>query len=185
MLIAREKEKENIVEYILYMWQMEDLVRGNELRLEKVMAQVFPSGGQSPERSEYANWFAKLIDEMNRDGLEKKGHVESVRKYMKSLENLHHTLLTIYQDQSYHAVYNESAVHLAELRKKNAAQNLPEIEVGLVGLYGYLLLKMSKAGVSEETQKAMKAIGRHMAFLAESFKKLQRGELKLPAQLNN
>ncbi|NJM15399.1 MAG: DUF4924 family protein [Bacteroidales bacterium] len=28
MLIAKEKRNENVAEYILYMWQLEDLLRG-------------------------------------------------------------------------------------------------------------------------------------------------------------
>ena len=37
----REKERENIAEYILYMWQMEDLVRGNNMDLSKVLSSIF------------------------------------------------------------------------------------------------------------------------------------------------
>ena len=30
MIIARQKRKENIAEYLLYMWQVEDLIRANK-----------------------------------------------------------------------------------------------------------------------------------------------------------
>ena len=36
MLIAQQKRKENIVEYILYMWNVEDLIRANGLDMKKI-----------------------------------------------------------------------------------------------------------------------------------------------------
>ena len=36
MLIAREKKKNNIAEYILYMWQLEDMLRALKLDMEQV-----------------------------------------------------------------------------------------------------------------------------------------------------
>ncbi len=36
MLIAREKRKTNIAEYILYMWEIEDLIRANGFDIDKI-----------------------------------------------------------------------------------------------------------------------------------------------------
>ena len=36
MIIARKKRKENIAEYILYMWQIEDIIRANNLNITKI-----------------------------------------------------------------------------------------------------------------------------------------------------
>ena len=36
MLIARQKKQENIAEYLLYMWQLEDILRSYELDIDKV-----------------------------------------------------------------------------------------------------------------------------------------------------
>ena len=36
MLIAREKKKNNIAEYILYMWQLEDMLRALKLDMEHI-----------------------------------------------------------------------------------------------------------------------------------------------------
>ncbi len=40
MIIASQKRKENIAEYLLYMWQIEDLIRANSLDLDKIKANV-------------------------------------------------------------------------------------------------------------------------------------------------
>ena len=36
MIIAEQKRKENIAEYLLYMYQVEDMIRANELELESI-----------------------------------------------------------------------------------------------------------------------------------------------------
>ena len=36
MIIAEQKRKENIAEYLLYMYQVEDMIRANELDLESI-----------------------------------------------------------------------------------------------------------------------------------------------------
>ena len=40
MYIASQKRKENIAEYLLYMWQIEDLIRANGLDLDKIKSNV-------------------------------------------------------------------------------------------------------------------------------------------------
>ena len=36
MITASAKKRENIAEYLLYMWQIEDLIRANNLDIEKI-----------------------------------------------------------------------------------------------------------------------------------------------------
>ena len=43
MLIAREKKKNNIAEYILYMWQLEDMLRALKLDMEQVEFVTLPN----------------------------------------------------------------------------------------------------------------------------------------------
>jgi hypothetical protein len=40
MIVANQKRKENIAEYLLYMWQVEDLIRANHFDLEAIRKQV-------------------------------------------------------------------------------------------------------------------------------------------------
>lgn len=40
MFTASQKRKENIAEYLLYMWQIEDLIRANDLDMDKIKANV-------------------------------------------------------------------------------------------------------------------------------------------------
>jgi hypothetical protein len=186
MLIAKVKEEENIAEYILYMWQMEDLIRGSNLNVKKIMTRLFPGESNQAEKEEYTIWFMSLIEEMKRNKLEESGHLKSVATYMTSLDSLHHTLLTLYQDHKYIELYQKAASHIEELRVKNGSTvQVPATEICLIGLYGLLLLKMAGKEISDETEDAMKTLGSMTAYLADSFNKLKNGKLKFPTQMKN
>lgn len=40
MIIASRKHKENIAEYLLYMWQIEDIIRANGLDIDRIKSCV-------------------------------------------------------------------------------------------------------------------------------------------------
>lgn len=50
MIIASQKRKENIAEYLLYMWQIEDMIRANGLDMDKITANII-DGRNSPPNS--------------------------------------------------------------------------------------------------------------------------------------
>ena len=56
MLISQQKRKENIAEYLLYMWQIEDLIRSFDCNIDAIEQKVisqFPAEQQADERQ----WF--------------------------------------------------------------------------------------------------------------------------------
>ena len=63
MLIALQKRKENIAEYILYLWQVEDLLRANELSIDRVKSMlVDPYALPVEQADELLQWYSNLID---------------------------------------------------------------------------------------------------------------------------
>lgn len=59
MFTAEQLRKQNIAEYLLYMWQIEDLIRANDCDIEKIKATVIPSYGlDEAGAASVANWFA-------------------------------------------------------------------------------------------------------------------------------
>ena len=78
MIIARQKRKENIAEYLLYMWQVEDLIRANKFDMDSINRTVIAHYDQPEERSHpieqecdyYFDRFASSSFEISeRDGL--------------------------------------------------------------------------------------------------------------------
>ena len=63
MIIARQKRKENIAEYLLYMWQVEDLIRANKFDMDSINRTVIAHYDQPEEvKKEIAQWYEELID---------------------------------------------------------------------------------------------------------------------------
>lgn len=75
MIIASEKRKNNIAEYLLYMWQIEDLIRANKFDIESIRANVIDRfEGLSPEdKHRMEEWYESLVDMMRREGIVEKG----------------------------------------------------------------------------------------------------------------
>ena len=58
MIIARQKRKENIAEYLLYMWQVEDLIRANKFDMDSINRTVIAHYDQPEEvKKEIAQWY--------------------------------------------------------------------------------------------------------------------------------
>ena len=61
MIIARQKRKENIAEYLLYMWQVEDLIRANKFDMDSINRTVIAHYDQPEEvKKEIAQWYEEL-----------------------------------------------------------------------------------------------------------------------------
>lgn len=177
MVIAEQKKRENIAEYVLYMWQLEDLMRSIELNPKAVtaIAQQFASYDDSVvEAAE--KWYRNLIRQMKAEKIEKAGHLREVSDIVIELYYLHNTLLNISKDADYKKLYENAAPHLVELRKKSGKVT-SEVELCFNALYGLLLLRLQKVAITPETETAMKTISELMAYLSARYHHMKSGEL--------
>ena len=77
MIIASQKRKENIAEYLLYMWQIEDIIRANDLDIDKIQHNVIDKYQLDDSlKAQMKEWYESLIDMMRREGVEKSGHLQ-------------------------------------------------------------------------------------------------------------
>lgn len=94
MIIAREKRRNNIAEYVLYMWQIEDLMRANELDMQRLRATVIAQYRQDTESTaEIDRWYAELVEMMLTEGVRKQGHINIVRIAIMQMEEIHSRLM--------------------------------------------------------------------------------------------
>lgn len=180
MIVANEKRKKNIAEYLLYMWQVEDLIRANDFDIDRIKKNVVSQYDQ-PEavKEEIARWYEELIDMMRTEGVKEKGHIQLNKNVIIDLTDLHLRLLKSSKETVYGALYYQTLPYIVELRSKSGGEYLPELETCFTALYGYLLLRMQGKPVSEETQKAIKQISSFLALLADKYRQEKAGELKL------
>lgn len=176
---AEEKRKSNIAEYILYMWQMEDIVRAAAFNGE-VLDRFAESYSEDPERQEIEKrWLRKLAVELDTIKLRRQGHVSEVREVMVELVYLHQTLINVYEDSAYIALYSEAKPYLAEYLQKAGTNFGSEVEAYLTALYGLMILRLRKTPISAETEEAMNSFSRIMGKLAGEYKRMKTGELRM------
>lgn len=180
MIIARQKRKENIAEYLLYMWQVEDLIRANQFDLDSIRRTVIAQYDQLDEvKEEIAKWYEELIDMMRSEGVMEKGHIQLNKNVIIALTDLHLRLLKSPKEMVYGAAYYKTLPYIVQLRAKSGGEDLPELETCFNAIYGYLLLRMQGKTVSSETQEAIKQISSFLALLAEKYREDMNGDLKL------
>ena len=159
MIIAKRKRKENIAEYLLYMWQVEDLIRANRFDMDSIRRTVIAHYAQPASvKEEIAQWYQELIDMMRSEGVMEKGHIQLNKNVIIALTDLHLRLLRSTKEMVYGATYYKTLPFIVQLRAKSGGEELPEIETCFNALYGYLLLKMQHKEVSAETTEAIKQI---------------------------
>lgn len=172
MYIASQKRKENIAEYLLYMWQIEDIIRANSLDIDKIRTNVIDryQGLTETQRREMLQWYESLIDMMHREGVEKKGHLQLNKNVIIQLVQLHQRLLSDPKFASYSAEFHKALPYIVELRAKAGDEKSGEIETCFNALYGMLLLRLSGKEITPSTSEALAAISRFVAVLAHDFK---------------
>ncbi len=177
MYIAQKLKTENVAEYLLYMWQVEDLIRANALDVDKIDSAYIAYFGLTEEkRAEMRQWYADLIEMMRSEGVEEKGHLQINRNIIILLTDLHSELLKSPKHPFYSAAYYKALPFIVELRNKSNSTDKPELENCFDALYGLMMLRLQKKEISAETQRAMDDIAKLLGLLSDYYKKEKNGE---------
>lgn len=178
MLIAQKKRKENISEYLLYMWQVEDLIRANHFDSDEIRRNLVDRYDQpATVKEEIARWYEELADMMRQEGVMERGHIQLNKNVIIALTDLHLRLLKSPKEMIYGSMYYKTLPYIVQLRAKSGGEDIPEIETCFTAVYGYLVLRMQGKEVSAETLEAIKQISAFLALLAEKYKDDMEGKL--------
>ena len=191
MLVAKELRKKSIAEYLLYMWQIEDIIRAYQCSLTKIRKEYIDKFNYTDaQKDEEEDWFGDLLRMMNQEGCRENGHLQINKVIMQSLNELHAQLLTSSKFPFYSAEYYRVLPFIVELRgktkqvadrmaRKNEA-NLKEIAANLEHreietcfdvLYGVMMLRLQKKEISRETETAVKEITTLIGMLSDYYQK--------------
>lgn len=181
MYTASAKKRENIAEYLLYMWQIEDIIRANSLDIDKIDKEIIErhTNLTPEEKKEMKDWYESLIDMMRCEGVEKKGHLQLNKNTILTLTDLSNRLLADSRYTDYAAEYYKALPYIVELRAKAGEEKAGEIETAFNTLYGILMLRLSGKDISPETLAAVKVLSKFLALLAAYYKKDFNNELEL------
>ena len=191
MLVAKELRKKSIAEYLLYMWQIEDIIRAYQCSLTKIRKEYIDKFNYTDaQKDEEEDWFGDLLRMMNQEGCRENGHLQINKVIMQSLNELHAQLLTSSKFPFYSAEYYRVLPFIVALRgktkqvadrmaRKNEA-NLKEIAANLGHseietcfdvLYGVMMLRLQKKEISRETETAVKEITTLIGMLSDYYQK--------------
>lgn len=178
MYTASQKRKENIAEYLLYMWQIEDLIRANGLDIDKIRTSIIDRYDLPPEKKkELEEWYESLIDMMRREGVEKSGHLQLNKNTIIQLDDLHRQLMADPKFVDYQSEFYKTLPYIVELRARQGDNKLGEIETCFAALYGTLLMRIQGKEISPETSAAIAQITRFLSMLARDFRLDQEDKL--------
>lgn len=180
MIIAEEKKKTNIAEYIILMYQTEDLLRAYNFNLERIKNDIItPQIPSESLRPEVINWYVDLIKEMKGRGLEKQGHIHAVQEVIAEIIYLHNTLLTIVKDEKYKNLYNQAITNIEAFREKSDLKQMHPVEVCFHAMYMKLLMRLQKKDISAETEHAFDSMRILLAYLTKAYHNMKAGNMDM------
>ena len=171
MFVSQKLRKENIAEYLLYMWQVEDIIRAFDCYLPALRRNYLSTFDLSDDdREDLADWYSDLIRMMTEEGKREGGHLQINKVVMQNLVELHNQLLSSPKFPFYSSAYYKVLPYIVELRNKGD-KDVNEIETCFDALYGVMLLRLKKQEVSEDTLSAIKEISTFIGTLSDYYKK--------------
>ena len=143
-------KKNNIAEYILYLWQIEDYLRA------------------FPEQAEANQELQDLNNMMHQENIMESGHLQLAQNALVELEDLHNDLLD--QEATYRAAMIRLTPALNILKSKTDRPTMSDVEACLILLYQIMLLKLKKSPISSETEQVQKQATQVLQYLSKTYK---------------
>ena len=142
-------KKDNIAEYILYLWQIEDYLR------------AFPQNAEAtPELHD-------LNEMMHREGILEGGHLALANNALSEVEELHTQLLD--EDALYRAAMIRLRPALNLLKAKTDRPTMSDIEACFVLLYQIMMLRLQKKEITPETADVQQRATQVLTFLSKAY----------------
>lgn len=145
----QKSKKDNIAEYILWLWQMEDYLRA------------------FPEQAEATRELAELNEMMHREGIMEGGHLQLANNALEEIEDLHNALLN--EDAMYRAAIIRLQPSLNLLKAKTDRPTMSDIEACFILLYQIMLLRLQKREISPETASVQAQATQLLQFLSKCY----------------
>ena len=179
MLIAKQKRKENIAEYILYLYQIEDLIRAFKLDMNLIETQLVEKYDVDENTSkEITDWYSNLVIMMDKEGKREQGHLQFLTNLINDVDQLHLKFMETGVDKMYVNTFHSVAGLITELKQKNKeAKN--DVDLAITAIYGFLLLKIQQKSISAETTDAIKRISNWLSYLSKLYKQFEEGDLDM------
>ena len=171
MIVAQKLRKQNISAYIIYMFQVEDVIRAYGLDVERICKEYLPRFQYTEEQiADQRDWYDGLIRMMKEEGVQESGHVQVVKNTLQLMAERHQELLADPKQPFYSAAYYKALPYIVELRSKGMGKEKNEIENCVDALYGATVLKMQGRELTDQTKQALQPITHLLEMLSKLYK---------------
>lgn len=163
--VAEKKKSHNIPEYLIYMYQMEDLIRSYAGNLDEIRQYVISHYPISEkEKKEVEAWFATLLSDMKKEQIMKKGHLKELHLLVDQLAEIHWTLLKT--NPTYFETFGNAKPFILDAVMEVNAETLGnEIQICLNGVYGLLLCRLLGKSLDPKQLEAADVYGQVLSML--------------------
>ena len=144
-----KNKRENIAEYILYLWQIEDYLRA------------------FPEQAEANAELHDIHEMMHREGITDSGHLRLAQNALQEMEQVHAELLD--QEAQYRAMIIRVQPALNILKSKTDRPTMSDVEACLILLYQIMMLRLQQKPVSEETAAVQQQATRLLQIISRAY----------------
>lgn len=142
-------KKNNIAEYILYLWQIEDYLRA------------------FPHQAETTQELQDIYTMMHQENIMQTGHLQLAQNALKELEELHEDILQ--QEATYRAAMLRLTPSLNILKAKTNRPTMSDIEACLILLYQVMLLRLQDREISAATVQVQQQATQLLQYLSKTY----------------
>ena len=177
MIIAKQKKQENPAEYVLYMWQLEDMIRACRFNMDTIEEKLI-NGYQvnDVQKKEIYSWYEGLIGQMHDEKITENGHLQFLINQVNDLQEFHLYLMNDEKETSYHEFYRIAAPNIRLFREKSKEPSAHDVQICLNALYSLLMLRLQKKEISKDTENAMNSFSNLLGLLSQKYIEFHRGE---------
>lgn len=194
MIIANQLKESNRAEYLLYMWQVEGILRLYGCDIDRIAAEYLTRFNvDETTGQEMRQWYADLCDMMRAENKLKSGHLQINENIIIGLADLNEQLQASSKFPYYKQMYARVLPYVVELRAKRKdsmgasgiatdstiGEGNDEFRQMFELLYGVMMLRLQKREVSEPTLLAAKDVTALLGQLSDYWKAQRKGELEL------
>ncbi len=177
---AQSLRKQNVAEYILYLWQLEDMFRALQFSPQAIYSQFVAPRTSLDEQSLNAlfAWYMELTELLRSEGKEEKGHLDHTLHLIADMHNLHLQLLDLPVGARYRTLLVPLNEVMGDLRAIFGSE-ISDTELSFRALYAAMLYRIKGEGAKGAVADTLEYISPVIAELSAMYGKSERGEVDL------
>ncbi|MFR9650857.1 MAG: DUF4924 family protein [Rikenellaceae bacterium] len=185
MDIARSLRRTNIAEYILYLWQLEDLLRSVQFSPEAIYTKFVQSRTDLSPEQQHAllSWYVELGELLEREGKREIGHSDHTLHLIADLNDLHLRLQELPIGARFRTLWVTTKEALPDLRAaigdNDKLSDISDVELCFRALYASILYRIKGVDGRNAVEHTLAYVSPLIAELAKIYGEVEQGEIDL------